>query len=356
MGIVNHLGDPVLEDIRGIEDLELASKREIRELHIGLWNNMPDSAYFETFRTWARYLNWADPSIQVYLHPVNIPGMERSKPEVLEHLSRFSRDIDSVLKDGLDAMVFTGGDLEVPNLEALPFVPAFKDLVQEIEKGDITTGLFACLAFHILLKTQHGIDRTLHDVKNIGVHDHLVPLESRDHFLVRDADTHHTAVHARWGDVERKDLEGHPDWIVLNHAINWTRESVGAAVDPQMKFLGLQTHSEYSAMDLLMEYLRDLGRHIENGDSKPPFPTYLTAEGKTLLTLFQSDPANVLDKEKRKELYAKISPHLMVTWKGAGNELIQRWLAGLLKITGKGRHEKYMKGVDPENPLLSLAA
>jgi len=254
----------------------------------------------------------------------------------------------------LDALIFTGANTEhdFKTLNEVPYLPDFQKLVKAIEEGPVTSGLFSCFAFHTLLETKYGVQRTLGvpengDEKNWGVIPHFVPKSARKHVLTRGGDTNFNALSSRWGDISAEQAE-QAGFIVLNQAEN-VRQSVGAATDPKMNFVGIQTHSEYDSLGLLKEYLRDLNLFKEGKLAEPTFPTFLTPEGELLLREFTA--SGVVGSRARREFYGEIEPEVKVTWKAPGTALIHRWVSSVLKLTSYDRHRKYMKGVDPENPL-----
>ena len=82
MPLVAHTPLPSFDRLRrgGQEVLTLsrALKQDIRELHIGLLNMMPDSALEITERQFMRLVGNSNQIAQFYVHVFSVPGLQRS--------------------------------------------------------------------------------------------------------------------------------------------------------------------------------------------------------------------------------------------------------------------------------------
>ena len=82
MPLVAHTPLPSFDRLRrrGQEVLTLsrALSQDIRELHIGLLNMMPDSALEITERQFMRLVGNSNQIAQFYVHPFSVPGLQRS--------------------------------------------------------------------------------------------------------------------------------------------------------------------------------------------------------------------------------------------------------------------------------------
>ena len=89
MPIVAHNDLPTFERLRqeGVNVLppDRALHQDIRELHIGLLNMMPDKALAATERQFFRLVGESNPIAQFYLHPFTLPELERGA-EAAEHV------------------------------------------------------------------------------------------------------------------------------------------------------------------------------------------------------------------------------------------------------------------------------
>ena len=81
MPIVQHSRLPTFERLRAsgheVLTLERALHQDIRELHIGLLNMMPDKALAATERQFFRLIGESNPIAQFYVHPFTLPGLQR---------------------------------------------------------------------------------------------------------------------------------------------------------------------------------------------------------------------------------------------------------------------------------------
>ena len=108
MPLVAHSSLPSFERLREdgeeILELERAHDQDIRELHIGLCNIMPDAALEATERQFMRLIGSSNRIAQFYIHPFTLKGIERgaeaqkyigipSRPLVVVTCSRSYRQI-----------------------------------------------------------------------------------------------------------------------------------------------------------------------------------------------------------------------------------------------------------------------
>ena len=102
MPLVAHTPLPSFERLRnrGQEVLTLsrALKQDIRELHIGLLNMMPDAALEITERQFMRLVGNSNQIAQFYVHVFSVPGLERS-PETLAYIDEFYTTFEEVQEE-----------------------------------------------------------------------------------------------------------------------------------------------------------------------------------------------------------------------------------------------------------------
>ena len=83
MPLVAHTQLPTYNNLRRngheVIPLERALKQDIRELHIGLLNMMPDAALRVTEQQYMRLIGNCNQIVQFYVHPFTIPGLSRSR-------------------------------------------------------------------------------------------------------------------------------------------------------------------------------------------------------------------------------------------------------------------------------------
>ena len=83
MPLVAHNALPTFDRLRrdGITVLstERAANQEIRELHVGLLNMMPDAALEATERQFYRLVGESNPIAQFYMHPFTLSALPRGE-------------------------------------------------------------------------------------------------------------------------------------------------------------------------------------------------------------------------------------------------------------------------------------
>ena len=80
---------------------------EIRELHVGLLNMMPDAALEATERQFYRLVGESNPIAQFYMHPFTLPALPRGAV-AQAHIAEFYESFDAIREKGLDALIITG--------------------------------------------------------------------------------------------------------------------------------------------------------------------------------------------------------------------------------------------------------
>ena len=108
MPLVAHNALPAFERLRqhGMVVLtpERAAHQEIRELHLGLLNMMPDAALEATERQFLRLVGESNPIAQFYVHPFALPALPRGEA-ARAHIARFYTSFDALRAAGLDANI-----------------------------------------------------------------------------------------------------------------------------------------------------------------------------------------------------------------------------------------------------------
>src|SRR5512135_3514776 len=124
MPLVAHNDLPTFDRLKqeGVTVLsaERAFHQEIRELHIGLLNMMPDAALAATERQFFRLVGEANPIAQFWVHPFTLPELPRS-PEATAYIERYYEPLDRIMADGLDALIITGANVTGHDLSKQAF-------------------------------------------------------------------------------------------------------------------------------------------------------------------------------------------------------------------------------------------
>lgn len=352
MPLVAHNALPTFERLRAegedVLSVERAHTQDIRELHIGLLNMMPDAALLVTEKQYMRLVGACNRITQLYVYPFSVPGLARSA-EARRHIERYYADFDDLKAGGLDALIISGANVTNPSLDLEPFWEPLGDVIAWAAHH-VTSILCSCLATHALVKHLYGIDREPFDEKLWGVYSHRVT--DRTHPLTQDVNTRFDAPHSRWNDIPRSRWDG----AGLRVLAQSDDAGVHLATSPDgFRIVYFQGHPEYDRNSLLKEYKRELGRYIDGQlDAPPPYPErYLTPDSVELAQTYLSD---VLDARVRGEVdprfpEASFDAYLDNTWGDTGRALFNNWLGLVYQLTGLDRHEPFMPGIDRADPL-----
>ena len=124
MPLVAHNALPSFERLRSRGHNVLSAKRalhqDIRELHIGLLNMMPDAALSATEHQFIRLVGASNQIAQFYVYPFTFPELNRG-PEALEHVREHYFEFEDLQEQGLDALMITGANVANPHLSQEAF-------------------------------------------------------------------------------------------------------------------------------------------------------------------------------------------------------------------------------------------
>jgi len=356
MPIIAHNALPTFERLREagqpILSVKEAQHQDIRELHIGLLNMMPDAALAATERQFFRLIGESNPIAQFYVHTFTLPELERGA-EAQQRIDAYYESFEDIQRDGLDALIITGANVVGSELSNQPF---WNPLIRVIDwaAGHVTSTLCSCLATHAVLEFRYGQKRVLQPEKIWGVFPHHVV--NLHHPLVADINTRFDVPHSRWNAVTRQQFDAAGLQTLVESDIG-----VHLATSPDgIRFVFLQGHQEYDTISLLKEYKRDLALYHEGKlDNCPPFPrNYLGSQEQSILNEYIIRFAEINKAGANKN---KIEPpdfpeelikaHLDNTWHDTAEAVVGNWIGCVYRITNTERHLPYMDHIDPENPL-----
>ncbi|MGI9220710.1 MAG: homoserine O-succinyltransferase MetA [Woeseiaceae bacterium] len=339
----------VLKD-RGqtVLSLNRANEQDIRELHIGFLNMMPDAALAATERQFIRMVGSSNPIAQFYVYPFTIPELERSE-KAREHVAEYYFNFEDLATEGLDALIITGANVTDPSLDREPFWDPLIEIVKWAE-NNVASVFCSCLATHALVKHYHGLDRVHLDQKQWGVYNHKVT--NPMHPLLRDVNTRFDAPHSRYNDISREQFES-ADCHVLAESPG---VGVHLAVSPdQFRTVYFQGHPEYAAISLLKECKREVNRYIAGErETHPRIPeNYLTSEGQALAEAHIEAVVTAVEEGAEVPDFpeAQLLQYADNTWGDTGKAIVNNWLGLVYQLTNLDRHEQFMPGVDADNPL-----
>ncbi len=352
MPLIAHNELPTFSRLRhyGLEVLSLedAKHQDIRELHIGLLNMMPDAALKATEFQFINLVGNCNKIAQLFVYPFSFPELYRGA-EAENHVRQFYFDFDELKTQGLDALIITGANVANPKLNQEPFWEPLMEVVQWAE-DNVASVLCSCLATHALLNFRHNIERQPLPQKRWGVFNHRIT--APEHPLVRDINTRFDAPHSRYNAVSREQLE-HAGLTVLAHS---EEAGVHLAVSPDLfRTVYFQGHPEYDINSLLKEYKREVSRYL-NGelDLPPPYPEhYFSAAVSDIAERYLRQAQEA--KKERQPLpqfpESEMLPHVDNTWRDTGKAIVNNWLGLVYRLTNLDRKKQFMAGIDPDDPL-----
>lgn len=336
--------DRLINEGRPVLPPDRANTQDIRELHIGFCNIMPDAALEATERQWFRLIGESNRVAQIYIHPFTLPVFDRGE-DAAAHIKNFYDDFEDLKVLGLDALIVTGANEETnPNVSEIETWAPLKELL-EWSYENVASTICSCLASHGLMTYYHGQKPSWRDTKQWGVFSHRV-LE-RGHPLIRGMNTKFDVPHSRFSEITRDQF----DAAGMTTLIESAEAGVHMAVSKDgFRQICLQGHPEYDTSSLLKEYKRDVSWY-QNGITKEysPFPTnYFEADAQNVLNNIKD---KIIDGEEVTFPEEEITALLENTWADSARSFLAGWIGHVYQVTNIDRTKQFMDGVDPNNPL-----
>lgn len=352
MPLVAHTKLPAFDDLKREGETvipgELAIHQDIRELHIGLLNLMPDAALTATERQFLRLINDSNQIAQFYVHLFTLPELERS-PEGQAHVQAHYETFGQIQATGLDALIITGANVSQPDLSKEAF---WNPLVGVVDWAyeNVTSTLFSCLTTHATLQFRYGQKRRRLPAKRWGVFPHR--LTDRHHPLVVGVNTRFDVPHSRFNEISRDQFEA----AGLHVLVESDEAGVHLAVSQDgFRLVFFQGHPEYDTISLLKEYKREVMLFTSGvREDYPPFPeNYLSPLSQAILDEY----AESVIAAKRNQTPVQRFPEALVvneldnTWHDTAEAILNNWVGKVYQTTNQDRAKNFMDGVDPEDPL-----
>ena len=316
---------------------ERALHQDIRELHIGLLNMMPDAALKATERQFFRLVGESNQIAQLYIHPFTLPELPRSK-KTQAYIDKYYEPFEDLQKNGLDALIITGANITQPNLEEEPFWKPL-EAIMDWAWDNVTSTLCSCLATHAVMQFRYNQKRApFADQKKLwGVYGHRVV--DRTHPLVRNMNTIFDVPHSRFNAISEEQF--HEAGMKVLVRSDEAGPHIAVSADG-FRLLCLQGHPEYDMISLLKEYQREVTLYKSGQRAEqPPFPEYYFKP-------------NIIEKLKSNDLYIPdeiILPSLENTWTDSARSILASWTGLVYQVTNADHTKQFMEGVDPNNPL-----
>ncbi len=326
----------------------LADQQDIRELHIGLLNMMPDAALAATERQFLRLIGESNPIAQFFVHPFTLDVLPRSKSS-REHIDKYYDNFEQIKQQGLDALIITGANVIGPDLSKEVFWESLIE-VADWAHENVTSTLCSCLATHAVLDFRYGQKREQQRAKKWGVFRHQVVEAS--HPLVDDINSEFDVPHSRWNSVYPQ------QYLIAGLKVLVTGDDgcVHLASSPDgFRTIFFQGHPEYDTVSLLKEYKRDVNLYIE-GDliDYPPLPeNYFSDFNAAVCREYQGRVDKSLSQQSKVPEFPEhlLLKNLRNTWQDTASAVIGTWLGLIYQLTNVDRRKPFMDAVDINNPL-----
>jgi homoserine O-succinyltransferase len=252
-------------------------------LTIGLVNNMADGALASTEGQVFDLLRAAGDDLPIRLSFYALPGVVRSQ-EAQDYVRRSYLGVDTIYRRTLDGLIVTGAEPRAAQLTDEAYWGDLQELIEWAKVG-VGSAIWSCLAVHAAVQHLDGIERRPLAKKCFGIFEQT--RASVDHPLLTAAPERLLTPHSRWNDI--------PEEALRSSGYDVLTRSSESGVDTFVRrynrslFVFLQGHPEYTALSLLGEYRRDVGRFLRGeSDSYPTLPAnYFNESTEKALVEFQ---------------------------------------------------------------------
>lgn len=325
-----------------------AIHQDIRELHIGLLNMMPDAALEATERQFFRLVGESNQIAQFYVHPFSLEELPRSS-EAQAHINQYYKTFDQIKDEGLDALIITGANVTGPELSEQTFWDPLIEIIDWAYEN-VTSTLCSCLATHAVLEFRYKQKRTPMPTKRWGVYSHKVM--DQHHPLTSGVNTRFDVPHSRFNEISRTQFED----AKLKILVESQEAGVHLATSEDgFRIVFFQGHPEYDSISLLKEYKREVGRFIHGEiDVYPPMPeNYFSLQSTAILEEYEEWTIVACKSDKRPAEFPEdlILPALDNTWHDSAEAVINNWIGKVYQITHIDRRKPFREGIDPKDPL-----
>jgi homoserine O-succinyltransferase len=343
---------PTFERLRQEGQIVLSADRaahqDIRELHVGLLNMMPDAALEATERQFFRLVGESNPIAQFYMHPFTLKELARGSM-AQEHVENYYEPFEQLQEQGLDALIITGANVTHPNLSEEPFWEPLIDVIRWALEN-VTSTLCSCLATHAVLEFQHGQRRKKLPAKRWGVFSHRVM--DRTHPLVNDVNTLFDVPHSRFNEISHEQFEA----AGLHILVESEEAGVHLAVSrDRFRVVYFQGHPEYDTISLLKEYKREVIRFASGSrEDYPPFPhRYFSLQERAILEEYRDRLLKARDGGAGTPEFPEslLIRKLDNTWHDTAEGIVGNWMGKIYQTTHQDRKRPFMDGIDLEDPL-----
>ena len=325
-----------------------AQQQDIRELHIGILNMMPDAALEATERQFLRLVGSCNRIAQFYVHLFTFPEIPRGD-KARAHIDQYYEDFEELKLEGLDAIILSGANPAQSQIEDEPFWEPLGEVIDWASKN-VCSVMCSCLATHAVVQQLWGIHRYKLTDKRWGVYSNRITTVS--HPLIANINTRFDAPHSHVYEVNAGQFEEKGLFVLARSK----EADLHLAVSPDgLRFVFFQGHPEYDAVSLLKEYKREVVRFV-NGERThyPAFPeNHMFDEAKEILEQYKMQVERARGDYSELPAFpeAEVEPWVDNTWSDTGKAIVNNWLGLIYQVADRERGKVFMEGVDPEDPL-----
>ncbi len=262
-----------------------AYHQDIRPLRVAILNLMPLKEVTEV--QLLRLLGNSPLQVEITLL---FPKSHDSQNTPVEHLKSFYHTFDEVKNQKFDGLIITGAPIELMDFEEVDFWQELTEIM-EWSKSNVTSTMHICWGAQAGLYYHYGVPKIILDKKISGVFAHYKnPYHDK---LLRGFDDIFYVPHSRRTEVRREDIINTNKVVILSESDESGVYIASAKHGRQIYVMG---HSEYDALTLKNEYMRDLAKGIN-----PEIPKHY----------FKNDDPNSTP---------------LVRWRSHSNILFSNWL------------------------------
>lgn len=329
-------------------DKNKAEHQDIRELHIGLLNMMPDKALEATERQFFRLIGESNQIAQFYVHPFTLNEIKRGD-DGKAHIEEYYQSFDEIKEQGLDALIITGANVVGRELSVQPFWQPLNEIIDWAHEN-VTSTLCSCLASHAVCQFRYGLNRRALPEKRWGVYSHRVIEQT--HPLVAGVNTRFDIPHSRFNQIDEEQFFD----AGLKVLVKSDDAGVHLAVSPDgFRLVFFQGHPEYDVISLMKEYKREIGLFIAGElNDYPVFPVnYFDAVCQGILGEFEDRLLTAIQNHSQLPDFPE---HLLIerldnTWHDSAEAVINNWIGKVYQLTNIDRKLPFRNEINKSNPL-----
>lgn len=327
---------------------EQAERQDIRELHIGLLNMMPDKALVATELQFFRLIGESNQIAQFYTHPFTLQELTRSA-DSQAYVDNHYKSFEQIKREGLDALIITGANVTGPELSGQAFWEPLNG-VFDWAYENVTSTLCSCLATHAVLQFRYQQKRKPLPAKRWGVYKHKVT--NKKHPLVCGVNTCFDVPHSRFNEISRDQFEKANLKVLVESDLAGVHLAVS---EDGFRIVFSQGHPEYDAISLLKEYKREVGKCIDiETDGHPPKPeNYFSLQSHAIIDEFLDKVKYAKSQNKEIPVFPEhlLNTSLDNTWHDTAEAIINNWIGKVYELTHISRHKPFIDSINPSDPL-----